>query len=142
MREDDLEELVGEIETMELDTLRKVWGKRYGAPPSLRSAPIMRMLLAWRIQSQSFGGLDEETSRILARSGAVEPEGRRLGIGARLTRNWKGRSVEVVVEERGFRWEGRVYRSLTAAATAIAGSKWNGPRFFGLREGGSSDAQR
>ena len=57
-----------------------------------------------------------------------------LGIGARLTRSWKGRAVEVVVEEAGFRFEDRVFPSLSAAATAIAGSKWNGPRFFGLRD--------
>jgi hypothetical protein len=37
------------------------------------------------------------------------------------------------VAQDGFRWEGRVYRSLSAVATAIAGVKWNGPRFFGLR---------
>jgi hypothetical protein len=57
-----------------------------------------------------------------------------LGIGAKLRRNWQGQTVEMVVEEDGFRWNGRTYRSLSAAATAIAGSRWNGPRFFGLRD--------
>jgi Protein of unknown function (DUF2924) len=42
----------------------------------------------------------------------------------------------VVVEEQGFRWEERFYPSLSAAATAIAGTRWNGPRFFGLRRPG------
>lgn len=141
MKQEELEDLVSSIGTMDLDGLRKLWGKRYGAHPSLRSEPIMRMMLAWRVQAEAFGGLDEETCRILSRSGAVEPEGKHLGIGARLTRNWKGRTIEVVVEERGFRWNGKLYRSLSAAATAIAGSKWNGPRFFGLREGAASDGQ-
>lgn len=134
MRGNELEQLVTDIETMDLDELRKTWGKRYGAPPSLRSAPILRMMLAWRVQAEALGGLDDGTRNALGRVGVVEPEGRHLGIGARLTRNWKGKTVEVVVEEGGFRWEGKSYRSLTAAATAIAGSKWNGPRFFGLRE--------
>lgn len=71
---------------------------------------------------------------MLARSGAPEPEGRHLGIGARLTRNWKGRKIQVAVEEGGFRWEDQLFPSLSAAATAIAGSRWNGPRFFGLRD--------
>lgn len=141
MKEGDLDDLVSSIEVMDLDALRKLWGKRYGAPPSLRSEPIMRMMLAWRVQAEAFGGLKEETLRILARNGSVEPEGMHLGIGARLTRNWKGRTVDVVVEEGGFRWDGKLYRSLTAAATAIAGSKWNGPRFFGLREGEPQNAQ-
>ena len=141
MREDDLSNLISSIETMDLDALREEWGKRYGAPPPLRSVPLMRMILAWRLQAEVFGGLDDETRRILARSGPVEAEGKELGIGARLTRNWKGRTVEVIVEEGGFRWNGTTFRSLTAAASAIAGSKWNGPGFFGLREGAKVDAQ-
>ena len=75
-----------------------------------------------------------EYLKALAKTGAVAAEGRHLGIGARLTRNWKGREVEVVVEEQGFRWQDRHYPSLSAAATAIAGTRWNGPRFFGLRD--------
>ncbi len=130
----DIERLVAEIETLDLEGLRHVWRERYGAPPSLRSAPILRQLLAWRVQAQAFGGLGAETRKTLARSGPVQAEGRHLGVGARLTRIWKGREVTVVVEERGFRWEDEVFPSLSAAATAIAGTRWNGPRFFGLRD--------
>ena len=72
--------------------------------------------------------------RLLARSGPVEAEGKHLGVGARLTRNWQGREILVTVEEQGFRWEDQVFPSLSAAATAIADSRWNGPRFFGLRD--------
>lgn len=129
-----VEDQVAAIGVMDLEALRSAWGERYGAPPSLRSVPIMRMLLAWRIQSEALGALDDHTRKLLARKTAMQREGRHLGIGARLTRQWKGRHVEVVVEEDGFRWEGRVFPSLSAAATAIAGSKWNGPRFFGVRE--------
>ena len=79
--------------------------------------------------------LDRNRSRkALARTGTAAPEGQHLGIGARLTRTWKGRTVEVVVEEAGFRFEDRLFPSLSAVATSIAGSKWNGPRFFGLRD--------
>ncbi len=129
-----VEALVARIGEMDLEALRDLWGQRYGAPPSLRSEPIMRMLLAWRVQAEALGGLDPETRKVLARSGAPQAEGKHLGIGARLTRNWKGRKIEVVVEEDGFRWEGQLFPSLSAAATAIAGSRWNGPRFFGLRD--------
>jgi hypothetical protein len=129
-----VEKLVADLETMSLEALRSLWRERFGAPPPLRSVPILQMLLAWRIQSKAFGGLDEATRRMLARNGAPEPEGRQLGVGACLTRTWKGRRIEVIVEERGFRWENRTFPSLSAAATAIAGSRWNGPRFFGLRD--------
>jgi hypothetical protein len=130
----DVERLLVEIGLMDLEQLREFWRRRYGAPPPLRSVPIMRMQLAWRVQAEAFGGLDQETRRALARTGSVEAEGKHLGIGARLSRTWKGRQVEVVVEEQGFRWNEQVFPSLSAAATAIAGSRWNGPRFFGLRD--------
>ena len=130
----EVEHLLVELGSMDLEQLRQIWRERFGAPPPLRSEPIMRMLIAWRVQAAAFGGLDAETRKALARTGAVAAEGKHLGIGARLSRNWKGREVEVVVEEQGFRWQDRLYPSLSAAATAIAGTRWNGPRFFGLRE--------
>lgn len=129
------ERLVCEIAAMDLEDLRDAWRRRYGVPPTLRSEPIMRQLLAWRVQTEAHGGIDAETRKALARTGAPQPEGRQLGIGAVLKRNWKGREIEVMVEADGFRWEDELYPSLSAAATAIAGSRWNGPRFFGLRDG-------
>ena len=71
---------------------------RYGAPPPLRSAELLRLLLAWRMQAEALGGLDRETRRQLQRRGPVEAEGLDLGVGARLRRDWQGRDVEVVVE--------------------------------------------
>lgn len=131
---EDVEQLVADIEALDLEGLRSVWRERYGAPPSLRSVPIIRQLLAWRVQALALGGLHTETRKMLTRSGPVQAEGRHLGVGARLTRIWNGREVTVVVEEKGFRWEDKVFSSLSAAATAIAGTRWNGPRFFGLRD--------
>ena len=133
MRADDLDRTIAAIEQLNLEGLREEWARRYGAPPPLRSVPILRMLLAWRIQAAVRGGLDAETRRALARKGRLKAEGLELGIGARLTRQWQGRTHEVIVEAAGFRWEGRTYKSLSAVATAISGSRWNGPRFFGLR---------
>lgn len=136
MSKAELKAMLAAIEQMGLEELRVVWARHCGAPiPQLRSVPILRMLLAWRLQCAVHGGLDAETRRTLARSGPVRAEGLSLGIGARLTRNWQGKTHEVVVETDGFRWEGRSYRSLSAVASAIAGSRWNGPRFFGLRNG-------
>lgn len=132
-----VDELVEAIETMDLERLRDFWRRRYGTPPPLRSVPILRQLLAFRVQCDRLGGIDADTRRLLARSGPVQPEGRQLGQGARLTRNWNGKQVTVVVEEQGFRWNDQLFPSLSAAATAIAGSRWNGPRFFGLRSGRS-----
>lgn len=131
---EELTATIDEIERLGLEELRALWDRQYGTPPALRSVPILRMMLVWRIQADRQGGLDREVRRMLGRKGPVKAEGLDLGIGARLTRHWQGRCHEVIVEADGFRWEGQHYRSLSAVATAIAGTRWNGPRFFGLRD--------
>ena len=93
-------------------------------------------MLAWRLQAEALGGLDRESRRQLKRRGPLQPEGLALGVGTRLRREWQGRLVEVEIEASGFRWQGTLYPSLSAAASAITGTRWNGPRFFGLRQSG------
>jgi hypothetical protein len=127
---------VSKLEPLDLEGLRAVWRSHYGSPPPLRSPDLLRLMLAWRLQADVMGGLDRETRRKLERKGPVQAEGLDLGPGTILAREWQGRRVEVTVETSGFRWEGKVYKSLSSAATAIAGTRWNGPRFFGLRETG------
>lgn len=121
------------LAALDLAALRSIWENRLGPAPRLRSPELLRHLLAWRLQVEAFGDLDRETRRRLAARGPVEAEGRQLGIGAILRRDWQGRRIEVVVETEGFRWEGRVFPSLSAVARAVTGTRWNGPRFFGLR---------
>lgn len=128
-----VEREVEALAALDLDELREEWRTRFGPPPPLRSVSLLRLTLAWRIQARAYGGLEPEARRQLKRTGAIEAEGLALGVGARLRREWKGKLVEVEVEQRGFRWDGALYPSLSAAATAIAGTRWNGPRFFGLR---------
>ena len=126
--------LADEIEALTplgLEGLREVWRNRYGAPPKLRSAELLRHCLAWRLQAEALGGLDRDTRRQLKRRQRVQAEG--LELGTTLQREWRGRIVRVTVEEDGFRHKGQLFKSLSAAATAIAGTRWNGPRFFGLR---------
>jgi len=121
------------LERLDLHELRREWQRRFGPVARFRSTELLRLMLAWRIQASALGGLDPETRKVLARKGAVEAEGRQLGVGATLRREWQGAEVVVTVVEGGFKWNGCTFRSLSGAATAIAGSKWNGPRFFGLR---------
>ena len=122
------------LASLSLEGLRAAWRARYGCPTPLRSLELLRLMLAWRLQAEAMGGLDFRTRRRLKRRGALEVEGLALGVGARLRKEWQGRIVEVEVDATGFRWQGTHYPSLSAAATAIAGTRWNGPRFFGLRQ--------
>ena len=52
--------------------------------------------------------------------------------GCRLIREWKGRQHLVDVVEKGYVFDGKSYRSLSAVAKKITGTHWSGPRFFGL----------
>lgn len=128
-----IEAEVAALETLGLEGLRAVWRDRYGSPPKVRSARLLRLNLAWRIQSEALGGLDAETRRRLRRGGAGATAADRLQPGVRLTREWKGVPHEVVVEEGGFRYEEQSWKSLSEIARHISGTRWNGPRFFGLR---------
>ena len=129
----DLEIEVAALEGMHLQELREIWRERFGAPPTIRSTEMLRLLLAWRIQAVALGGLDKDTRDALARTGRVVAEGQDLGMGATLRRTWNGEDHVVTVVDGGFEWRGRTFKSLSAVATTIAGTRWNGPRFFGLR---------
>lgn len=118
-----------------LEPLRAIWRERFGAPPALRSPEILALMLAWRIQADREGGLDGDLRRAIRRP-ASAPAPTALTPGTRLTREWQGVRHEVVVEPDGrFRHRDELYRSLSQVARKITGSRWNGPRFFGLRAG-------
>ncbi|MDB5446189.1 MAG: hypothetical protein JWQ97_1506 [Phenylobacterium sp.] len=123
------------FETMRLEELRDEWRRRYGAPPTLRSPDLLRYLLAWRVQAQALGGLDAALVRAIRHWAGAS--GRRRAVvpaGSLLAREWQGKLHEVAVVEGGFEHEGHRYKSLSAVARAITGVRWNGPRFFGLRD--------
>jgi hypothetical protein len=130
---DAVETEIEALARLNLHQLRDRWFRQFGRPPQFRSTELFRLMLAWRIQASALGGLDRELRNTLARRGSVEAEGLHLGHGATLRRQWQGRELVVEVVEHGFRFDGRIYKSLSAAATAITGAKWNGPKFFGLR---------
>jgi hypothetical protein len=93
----------------------------------------MGRMLAWSLQAERLGDLDAATRRRL-REPARDP-GPRLIVGTRLVREWEGERHEVEVTAEGFLYGGKRWKSLSQIARSITGSQWNGPRFFGLREG-------
>ena len=139
---------------LDLDALRVLWRRRLrGMPPAL-ARPLLVRLLAYRLQARAFGDLDPESSRALdrvakdssrrrqtgeARSVAVPPlaavpRPMSLKPGTVLMRDHGGETHHVTVVAGGFSWRGVSYASLSEIARAITGTRWNGPRFFGLRE--------
>ncbi|HEV7693435.1 MAG TPA: DUF2924 domain-containing protein [Hyphomonadaceae bacterium] len=134
-------DLRAEIERMRMlgvDQLRTLWRSTFGlaAPPALTKDLIARML-AWRMQEQSTGGLNQATVKLLndIRQGEHSPEARkrRLRSGTVLVREYQGARHTVTIVPGGFVWREKTYASLSIIARAITGTAWNGPRFFGLR---------
>jgi hypothetical protein len=129
-------EVIADVEALTglgLEDLRTCWRARYGAPPTLRSPELLRLALAWRMQADVFGGLNRDLRQSLNRKGLKKDLGAGLSTGARISREWQGRRYDVDAVDGGYRYDGRIYRSLSEVARAITGVRWNGPRFFGLR---------
>ncbi len=99
----------------------------------------MAKAIAYDIQAKALGGLSARTIRALkaaAKPGAAPAAATRPpGPGTRLIREWNGILHEVEVLDDGYLWRGQRHRSLSAIARAITGTKWSGPRFFGLKGG-------
>lgn len=109
-------------------------------PPKAFGPDLLRRSIAHRIQEQAYGGLDKAGRKLLRQlvAAAAKPNGRlelprRIKPGSELVRTWNRRTYRVIVMGDGFAYDGRTFTSLSEIATKITGTKWNGPRFFGLR---------
>lgn len=128
--------------------LRKRYRELFKAePPKAFGPDLLRRSIAHRIQERAYGGLSAETRRLLGqlvRGATAKPDARlevprRIKPGSELVRTWNRRTYRVVVLQKGFAYEGKTFASLSEIATSITGTKWNGPRFFGLRSAKSGD---
>jgi hypothetical protein len=144
---------IARLRDLDVEGLRTRWELVHGgkAPAHLPRHLLFR-ILAYRLQAERLGDLDPESQRILDRSGSPEQASKRaadvrrggnsLRPGTMLGREWNGQMHRVAVLAEGFSWNGTTYPSLSKVAFAITGTRWNGPRFFGLRDRGASAEER
>ncbi len=130
---------IAALEVLDRSALLQRWRSAFGrdVPPHL-SRTLMEKAIAYDMQAKVFGGLSGRTIRALkaaAKPEAVAASRKLPGRGARLVREWNGILHEVDVVDDGYLWHGQRHRSLTAIALAITGTKWSGPRFFGIKGG-------
>jgi hypothetical protein len=141
-----IEAEVDQIRSLGIDALRQRWRMMFGAiPPKGLTKDILGRMIAYRIQEEAFGGLDRETIKLLDRlaQGQKPSElNRRLKPGTVLVREYEGTRHTVTVVPDGFLWQEKTYSSLSTIAQQITGTKWNGPRFFGLRAPGVQEAEQ
>ena len=133
---------LGRLPTASIADLRNRYRELFRTePPKAFGPDLLRRSIAHRIQEKTYGGLPRETQRLLdqlVRAAMAKPNGRlelprRIKPGSELVRTWKGKSYRVMVMADGFAYDGKTFASLSEIASAITGTRWNGPRFFGLR---------
>ena len=122
--------------------LRERWKAMYGKAPSREiGRSFLTRAIAYHLQERAYGDLKPSTRRLLARvteetaSGSLpkKPQIRKAQSGTVLIREWQGNAHRVTMLDDGVSFNGKHYRSLSEVAREITGSRWLGPRFFGLR---------
>ncbi len=131
------------LKTTPTPELKEQWRTLFGKEPPPFNRKYIESRLAYRLQELTYGGLKPETvARLEALGeqldgGVAEVRKKRVDdrpiAGMRLIREWRGVEHTVTVLHDGYEWQGRPYRSLSAAARAITGTRWNGLVFFGLK---------
>jgi hypothetical protein len=142
-----IEDEIAHLRGLDLGGLRSRWQSVFKRPaPVHLTRHLLLSVIAYRIQADRFGDLDHATRQVLNRTDANETgpvafarlasfdqKRTKLTPGTVLVREWDRQSQRVMVMADGFAWNGQTYDSLSKVAFAITGTKWNGPRFFGLR---------
>lgn len=132
---------IADLGKMSPAALRAEWRKVYRTPAPDLSRDLLARGIAFRLQEKAQGGLLANVERRLLNlanetrtdSAVPPPVSTILRPGMQLVRSWHGQTHCVVVTEKGFLWNGSSHGSLSSIAQAITGTKWSGPRFFGLR---------
>jgi hypothetical protein len=138
----DVSERLKALPGMSKIGLSRLWEELFNKPvPQRIRKELMARILAYRIQEQAFGGLNSKTRRRLDQIANAMGKNQNTAIakmarskpGTRLIRSWQGKTHTVTIEESGYQYQGRQYRSLSEIARHITGTQWSGPLFFGLK---------
>jgi hypothetical protein len=143
-----VEDEIAQLRDLDLQGLRARWRSVFRRDPPIHlPRHLLFGVLAYQLQTDEFGDLAPETVRLLKQIGAsgtaveavrltsqFDRRRDKLKPGTILTRQWNGQVHRVMVLNEGFARNGKTYDSLSKVAFAITGTRWNGPRFFGLRD--------
>lgn len=129
----EIRQQIAALQSMSLEELRTKWQSVLKTPAPDCGKVFLRRQLAFQIQKNHYGGLNEETQQQIIEIGnspKLRPNASGVVPGTRFEREWRGKKYVVVARDEGFEMDGVMYRSLSGVATAIAGTSWNGKKFF------------
>ena len=137
--ERELVDQIAQLSKLNAPALKERWRTLFDDRPIPRiGRGLMIMAVAYRLQEKVYGSLKPSAERVLGKiigehSDRPLPAATRpVGAGTVLIREWRGVRHRVTVDENGAVYRDRRYRSLSEVARAITGTRWSGPRFFGL----------
>ena len=140
-----LDHQIEALRSLSTAQLRTEWQRVWKELPPPLGHDLLRRGIAWKLQEKVHGGLPRAVTRELDRLARQLERGKPLGLertakpGTRLVRQWRGRTFHVAVMDDGYLFEDRRYASLSQIAQVITGTKWSGPRFFGLTGGPAAE---
>lgn len=123
--------------------IREAWTQRLRSEaPAIQSADLLLRLFAWRLQVETYGGLDEETNLRLNQISRAQVDQKSTSVpaiasietGTVLVREWRGVEHRVLVLDGAFEHQAQRYKTLSEVARAITDTRWSGPRFFGVEQ--------
>lgn len=134
-----LDEQLAGLEALSIGELRGRWAKLTGRVVPLVSPSMLRLALAYEIQSEALGGLSRATQQRLDQLVRAKTVTKSIQPGMRLVREWQGKlHVVTIGKDNVIRWDGREWTSLSEVARTITGTRWSGPAFFGLKQKSSA----
>ena len=127
------------LQSMDENSLRNMWDKFFDYKPEVDSHQHMISKIAYKIQELAYGEVDpatEEKIRERAKTTSLKNQKKKKKfqpqIGTKIVKEYHDKTYEVLVVNDGFAYEGDVFKSLSAIANKITGTKWNGLKFFGV----------
>lgn len=136
-----MERQIRAVEKMTMPELNEKFKELFGVPAPNTNGKCLRARLIYRLQEIYLGGISAEDFARLEKLADRDPMAnlkrdltRNLRNGAKLQRLWKGVMHEVsAVGDGTYEYDGAVYKSLSAVARLITGTRWNGKLFFGVK---------
>jgi len=140
---DKMKQSIRDVEEMNFVELREKFHELYGDIPHPVNNRTLKNRIIYRIQEMYLGGLSEIDRNLLlqlvpSKKIPIAPTAvsvPKIMPGVHYVREWKGKEYDVaVISDKCFEFQGRRYKSLSAVAREITGTRWNGKIFFGIKK--------